>query len=149
MQSVYEATVPENSAWGTVVTRLVALDPDSADNGQVTYLLDRRSDSGRTAAGRRFHVDPQSGIVTTLAGLDREVADVVEFGVLASDMASAARRRRTSSAVVRVHISDVDDESPTFLRADYVFTVTENLAAGQYSFTQRIVDVRNCLPAYI
>lgn len=120
--------MPENSAWGTVVTRLVAMDADSGDNGRVTYLLDRRRDFG---AGRRFHVDPRSGIITTLAGLDREVAEVVEFGVLAADMASATRRRRTSSAVVRVRVSDVDDESPTFLRADYVFTVTENLAASK------------------
>ena len=126
-QDVYEATVTENSPWGTVVTRLAAVDADSGDNGRVTYLLDRADSSG---VGRRFHVDPDTGIITTLAGLDREVADVVEFGVVASDMASAARRRRTSGAVVRVRVDDVDDESPTFLRADYVFTVSENLAAG-------------------
>jgi len=129
-QHVYEATLPENSAWGAVVTRIVALDADAGDNGRVTYLFDR-SDS--SSAGRRFHVDPDSGIVTTLAGLDREVTDMVEFSVVASDMASPARRRRTSRAVVRVHIADVDDESPTFLRADYVFSVSENLAAGQYT----------------
>jgi len=128
-QEVYEATLPENSPWGTVVTRVVALDPDSGDNGRVTYLLDRRDAS---SAGRRFHVDPDTGIVTTLAGLDREVADVVEFGVVASDLASPARRRRMSRAVVRVHVDDVDDQSPTFLRADYVFSVAENLAAGMY-----------------
>jgi len=126
-QDVYEATVPENSAWGTIVTRVVALDLDSGDNGRITYLFDRHDSS---SAGRRFHVDPDSGIVTTLAGLDREIADVVEFGVVASDMASAPRRRRVSRSVVRIHVADVDDESPTFLRADYVFSVAENLAAG-------------------
>ena len=126
-QQIYEATLPENSAWGTVVTRIMALDADSGDNGRVTYVFDRRDSS---SAGRRFHIDPDSGIVTTLAGLDREVTDVVEFGVVASDMASPARRRRMSRAVVRVHIADVDDQSPTFLRADYVFSVAENLAAG-------------------
>ena len=133
-QDVYEATLPENSPWGTVVTRLVALDSDAGDNGRVTYLLDRR-DSGNNV-GRRFHVDPDSGIVTTLAGLDREVAEAVEFGVVASDLASPPRRRRMSRAVVRVSIADVDDESPTFLRADYVFSVAENLAAGnQFNLT--------------
>ena len=118
--------MPENSAWGTVVTRVSARDPDSGDNGHVTYALDRRD----AAAGRRFHVDPDSGVVTTLAGLDRERAAVVEFGVVASDSASPRRRRRTSTAVVRVAVDDADDESPTFLRADYVFSVAENLAAG-------------------
>jgi len=125
---VYEASVPENSAWGTVVTRVSARDPDSGDNGRVTYALDRRD--ATAAAGRRFHVDPDSGVVTTLAGLDRERAAVVEFGVVASDSASPRRRRRTSTAVVRVAVDDADDESPTFLRADYVFSVAENLAAG-------------------
>jgi len=127
---VYEASVPENSAWGTVVTRVSARDPDSGDNGRVTYALDRRDAAAAAAAGRRFHVDPDSGVVTTLAGLDRERAAVVEFGVVASDSASPRRRRRTSTAVVRVAVDDADDESPTFLRADYVFSVAENLAAG-------------------
>ena len=127
-RQIYESTIPENSPWGTVVTRLVALDSDTGDNGRVTYLLDRRDSS---VAGRSFHVDPDTGIITTLAGLDREVAEVVEFSVVASDLASSPRRRRLSRAVVRVHITDVDDESPTFLRADNVFTVAENLAAGK------------------
>ena len=105
----------------------MAVDADSGENGRVTYLFDRRDSS---SAGRRFHVDPDSGIVTTLAGLDREVAELVEFGVVASDVASPPRRRRTAHAVVRVHVGDVDDESPTFLRADYVFSVSENLAPG-------------------
>ena len=55
---------------------------------------------------------------------------MVEFGVVASDLAIPRRRRRTSRAVVRVHVDDVDDESPTFLRSDYVFSVAENLATG-------------------
>lgn len=127
---IYEATVAENSPWGTVVTRLTATDPDVGDNGRVTFLLDRRDASG-SASGRRFHVDPDTGVVTTLAGLDREVTEDIEFAVLASDAGSTVGGgRQMARAVVRVHVADVDDESPTFLRGDYAFSVSENLAAG-------------------
>ena len=109
----------------------------------MTYRMDRRSDSA-AAAGRRFHVDPDTGIVSTLSGLDREAAAVVEFGVVASDVAAGrgGRRRRTGRAVVRVHVADMDDESPTFLRADYVFSVAENLAAGARSRDHRLAAIQ-------
>jgi protocadherin delta 1 len=127
---IYEATVAENSPWGTVVTRLTASDPDVGDNGRVTFLLDRRDATG-SASGRRFHVDPDTGVVTTLAGLDREATDEIEFAVLASDAGNTiGGGRQMARALVRVHVADVDDESPTFVRNDYAFSVSENLAVG-------------------
>lgn len=128
-KDVYEVTVPENSPWGTVVTRLSASDMDLGDNGHITYLLDRR-DKAKLASGRRFHVDPDTGVITTLVGLDRERTDVIEFNVLATDAGKQANGRQVAHATVRVHVSDVDDESPKFVDSEHAFSVEENLPVG-------------------
>lgn len=66
-QSVYQATLPEGTALGTTVVRILATDADSGDFGRVTYSIV----SGDSQA---LALDSVSGIVSTRAALDYETA---------------------------------------------------------------------------
>jgi len=72
---IYNASLPENSPWGTFVVRVSASDPDRGTNGEMVYIL---SDD---AAGR-FHIDPDNGVITTLVELDHESMNVINFQVI-------------------------------------------------------------------
>ena len=113
---------------GTEVVRLTATDPDSGQNGRVTYRLDDESPAAAEASGSRlFAVDAETGVVTTVAALDREAAAVHRLVVAAVD---AGSRPRSSTAVVEVVVGDVDDEPPRFSLPGYSFRVAENQPAG-------------------
>lgn len=117
--SMYNASLQENLSWGSFVVRVSAHDPDEGANGEIAYMLDSDAD-------QRFHIDPDTGVVSTLAGLDREISELVEFHVLA---ANKGEHNLVSRALIRVHVTDVDDESPTFLSEKYAFDVFENQPA--------------------
>ena len=104
--------LPETTPVGTEVVRLTATDPDSGQNGRVTYRLDDESPAAAEASGSRlFAVDAETGVVTTVAALDREAAAVHRLVVAAVD---AGSRPRSSTAVVEIVVGDVDDEPPRF-----------------------------------
>lgn len=121
---------------GTEVVRLTATDPDSGQNGRVTYRLDDESPAAAEASGSRlFAVDAETGVVTTVAALDREAAAVHRLVVAAVD---AGSRPRSSTAVVEIVVGDVDDEPPRFSLP----------VCSTCCFHFRFLDVRFSLPVY-
>ncbi|XP_075622978.1 protocadherin alpha-8-like [Balearica regulorum gibbericeps] len=113
--------VPEDAAAGTVVALLSVSDRDSGANGRV-----------------RCAVWPASpfGLVATFAGsyslvlreaLDRERVSEYEVEVRAEDGGSPPLR---ASRGVRVPVSDVNDNAPSFAQAVYTVLARENNAAG-------------------
>ncbi|NXO03133.1 PCDA2 protein, partial [Rhinopomastus cyanomelas] len=113
--------VSEDAAVGTVVALLSVSDRDSGANGRVRCLL--------------WPASP-FGLVSTFAGsyslvlreaLDRERVSEYEVEVRAEDGGSPALR---ASRVVRVPVSDVNDNAPSFAQAVYTVLARENNAAG-------------------
>ncbi|XP_054698252.1 protocadherin alpha-6-like [Grus americana] len=113
--------VPEDAVAGTVVALLSVSDRDSGANGRV-----------------RCAVWPASpfGLVATFAGsyslvlreaLDRERVSEYEVEVRAEDGGSPPLR---ASRGVRVPVSDVNDNAPSFAQAVYTVLARENNAAG-------------------
>ncbi|KAM9226361.1 protocadherin alpha-2-like [Leptosomus discolor] len=113
--------VAEDAPLGTVVALLSVSDRDSGANGRV-----------------RCAVWPASpfGLVSTFAGsyslvlreaLDRERVSEYEVEVRAEDGGSPALRGRRG---VRVPVSDVNDNAPSFAQAVYTVLARENNAAG-------------------
>ncbi|KAM9226362.1 protocadherin alpha-2-like [Leptosomus discolor] len=113
--------VAEDAPLGTVVALLSVSDRDSGSNGRV-----------------RCAVWPASpfGLVSTFAGsyslvlreaLDRERVSEYEVEVRAEDGGSPALRGRRG---VRVPVSDVNDNAPSFAQAVYTVLARENNAAG-------------------
>ncbi|XP_072204349.1 protocadherin alpha-2-like isoform X3 [Excalfactoria chinensis] len=113
--------VPEDAALGTVVALLSVSDRDSGPNGRV-----------------RCAVRPASpfGLVATFAGsyslvlreaLDRERVSEYEVEVRAEDGGAPPLRARRG---LRVPVSDVNDNAPSFSQAVYTVLARENNAAG-------------------
>ncbi|XP_030315244.1 protocadherin alpha-3-like [Calypte anna] len=113
--------VSEDASVGTVVALLSVWDGDSGANGRV-----------------RCFVRPSSpfGLVSRLSGsyslvvreaLDRERVSEYEVEVLAEDGGSPSLSGRRG---VRVPVSDVNDNAPSFSQAVYTVLTRENNAAG-------------------
>jgi protocadherin Fat 4 len=118
----YSFTVVENYPLRTVIGQTVANDPDSGQNGQLTYSL-----SGDDAS--LFTVDEKTGTLRTAFSFDREKIDFYLFKVVASDKGSPTAH--STSVWVYVSILDENDNSPKISSSQlYVATVFENSLVG-------------------
>ena len=120
-QNFYSIELSEATKVGTLVAKLSATDADAGENGRVTYRLFDQSDS------ELFEVDPETGAVRTRAALDRETASRHRIVVAAVDAGSYPR---SSTAIVDLAVSDVDDQLPRFSLPVYSLHVSENQPAG-------------------
>ena len=100
---VYKLTIQEETHTTTTI-RVNAVDADSGVNGEVTYRLD-----GEDPA--QFTINSRTGLIISNSAFDREVTPEVEFKVLAWD---SATEPKTSTATVKINITDINDNAPNF-----------------------------------
>ncbi|CAI8026954.1 Protein dachsous [Geodia barretti] len=91
------------------------MDGDKAQNAEVRYEILSES-SG-------FAVHPETGEVVTLGGYDRETRDRYDVIVLAIDGGDPPLN---SSTVVRVTVTDENDNAPQFDQSEYSVSFPEN-----------------------
>ncbi|XP_040929728.1 protocadherin Fat 3 isoform X3 [Betta splendens] len=139
--NTYVATVMEGMPVGTRVVQVRALDPDWGANGQVAYSLgpmltynldltkDARSFSGPVTTASVFAIDSKTGWVTTLSPMDHEACSSYSFEVVASDLGEL--QALSSTAVVTITVSDVNDNPPRFERELYRGAVKESDPLGE------------------
>jgi hypothetical protein len=117
-QTSYVASVPENEANYFVIT-IEANDADSNDNGRVQYRLLNELD--------KFAVDPVSGDIQTLVGLDFEADCFYRLVVVAEDNGVPSLN---ATVVVDVSVLPVHDVPPSFSLSSYTSSITENQPSG-------------------
>ena len=105
-QSVYEATVPENQA-GVVVVQVEALDRDTQP--QINYRIMKGDLT-------KFMMDPLSGEIKTVAGLDYERSREHRLVVGTEQAMLAGTFTNTTTATVIISVSDLNDIPPSFSR---------------------------------
>ncbi|XP_068572025.1 protocadherin Fat 3 [Cebidichthys violaceus] len=139
--NTYVATVMEGMPVGTRVIQVRALDPDWGSNGQVTYSLgslltsnvdltkDARSFSGPITTGSVFAIDSKTGWITTVSQMDHEACSSYSFEVVASDLGEL--QSLSSTTVVTITVSDVNDNPPRFERELYRGAVKESDPLGE------------------
>ncbi|XP_036450581.1 protocadherin gamma-A3-like isoform X8 [Colossoma macropomum] len=120
-QSVYRATVAENSHKGTYITTVNASDADSGPNGVVTYSFANLK--GNVA--EIFHLDENTGVITLSGVLDYEKAKKYEIGIEAKDQGGLG-----GSAKVVVDLIDINDNLPTISVMSFSSPVAEDAALG-------------------
>ncbi|XP_068122568.1 protocadherin-16 [Hyperolius riggenbachi] len=103
--SQYTAHIWEAQAGGSRIIQVLAEDPDQGMNGQITYAFEQ-SQPMRDL----FHIDAQTGVITTAAILDREIWSKARLVVTATDRGTPSL---TGSAVLTLVVMDVNDNSPT------------------------------------
>ncbi|XP_075842741.1 protocadherin Fat 1 isoform X2 [Microtus pennsylvanicus] len=121
----YEAFVVENLPGGSRVIQVRASDLDSGANGQVMYSLDPSQGADILES---FAINMETGWITTLKELDHEERDSYQIKVVASD--HGEKVQLSSTAIVDVTVTDVNDSPPRFTAEIYKGTVSEDDPPG-------------------
>ncbi|XP_036911122.1 protocadherin Fat 1 isoform X1 [Sturnira hondurensis] len=121
----YEAFIVENQPGGSPVIQIRASDLDSGTNGQVMYSLDP---SQSVEVTESFAINMETGWITTLKELDHEKRSNYQIKVVASD--HGERVQLSSTAIVDVTVTDVNDSPPRFTAEIYKGTVSEDDLPG-------------------
>ena len=128
----YSFTVVENYPFGTIIGQTIACDPDSGENGHVSYSL-----TGEDA--HLFSVNEKNGKLRTAFSFDRETIDFYLLKVVATDNGSPTAL--SSVTLVYISILDENDNSPQFNSSHpYIATVKENVEVGTYVITVNASD---------
>ncbi|XP_019718122.1 protocadherin-16 [Hippocampus comes] len=120
-RDVYVATVAENREPGQTVVQVSATDEDSEENAVVWYSL---------LAGpgyELFSINPYTGLITTLAFLDREQQSRFTLRVQARD---SGPRPLSGIATVLCSVLDDNDNPPVFSQSSFQISLPENLPPG-------------------
>ncbi|XP_073469084.1 protocadherin Fat 3 isoform X2 [Aquarana catesbeiana] len=123
----YEAVIMEGMPIGTNVIQVKAFDADWGANGQVTYSLVSEREKDKLL--ETFTIDSNNGWISTLKELDHEKNPTYTFTVVASDLGETLSL--SSSAIVSVTITDVNDNGPVFEQAVYKGSIKESDAPGE------------------
>ncbi|XP_071780759.2 protocadherin Fat 3 [Centroberyx gerrardi] len=140
--NTYVATVMEGMPVGTRVVQVRALDPDWGSNGQVAYSLGplltqnvefrkdpRSKSSSPITTSSIFAIDSKTGWITTVSQMDHEACSSYSFEVVASDLGEL--QSLSSTTVVTITVSDVNDNPPRFERECYRGAVKESDPLGE------------------
>lgn len=130
----YQVSVPENEPAGTRVITLKATDPDDGEAGRLEYSMEALFDS---RSNDFFSIDSQTGSITTVQSLDREIKDTHVFKVTVTDNGSP---ERSATSYLTVTVSDTNDHSPVFEQNEYRVSIRENVEVGFEVMTIRATD---------
>ena len=133
LHSFYHLSINENNQINLFLTQVEALDPDSGENGRLTYEIS----TNETAFP--FYIDSNTGMLYASKSFDREERAQYEFHVVARDHGSPLSL--SSNIHVRVEINDLNDNKPVFEQASFDFSLEENGKAIQSMGSIRARDL--------
>ncbi|XP_055980523.1 protocadherin gamma-A7 isoform X8 [Sorex fumeus] len=117
----YQVTVPENVPVGTRLLTVKAIDPDEGINAEVTYSFQKITQK----ILQLFQLDPHTGDLTTLEGLDYEDSGYYEMEVQAQDGPGSMTR-----AKVLITVLDVNDNAPEVTVTSASNSIPEDTSPG-------------------
>ncbi|XP_010225690.1 PREDICTED: protocadherin Fat 3-like, partial [Tinamus guttatus] len=123
----YDAIIMEGMPIGTKLMQVKAVDADASANGQVTYTLAVESELEKITEA--FAIDSNSGWISTLKDLDHEKDPAFTFAVVASDLGDTLSL--SSTTLVSVTVTDINDNAPVFEHEVYRGSVKESDPPGE------------------
>ncbi|KAM4748748.1 protocadherin alpha-8-like [Rhinophrynus dorsalis] len=123
--------VPEDSSTGTVIAVISVYDRDSDQNGKVNCHISKHIPFKITPTLREYYS------LTVDGPLDREKNSEYDIEVFATDEGSPAL---SVTKFIKIQISDVNDNPPTFLQTSEIISVKENNAPGSLVYTVSATD---------
>ncbi|XP_046590882.1 cadherin-related tumor suppressor [Neodiprion lecontei] len=96
----------------TPIVTVTAEDPDSGENGLVSYAIASQDPEDQV---RRFGINPSTGVIHTLLQIDREEIDTFKLVVVATDRAQPIPAQLSAEKLVTVIVEDVNDNAPVFV----------------------------------
>ncbi|XP_062963422.1 protocadherin-23 isoform X2 [Cynocephalus volans] len=119
-QRVYQASVSEGQLYNAHVLQVFATDLDSGLNGLIEYSIL----SGNQE--ETFQIDALSGVITTTAIMDYELASSYSLIVQATDKGTP---RLSDTTMIEIQVIDINDNAPAFLPSEAV-EIAENSLPG-------------------
>ncbi|XP_072255080.1 protocadherin gamma-B5-like [Pyxicephalus adspersus] len=113
--------ISEDSAPGTMIAFIEVHDKDSGENGEVDCNILEETPFSLILSSENYY-----RIVTT-SNLDRETVSSYNITVIARDRGSPPL---SSRRIIRLEISDVNDNPPIFMKSSHVVYVPENNLPG-------------------
>lgn len=107
--------VIENTPIGSAIYNFTAFDADAGHNGAIQYALLRQHHHQQQQSDDIFAVDPLTGTLSLLAGVDYEQLTEYLMIVQATDQSTNVSERLSTSVTARVLIMDANDNSPVFV----------------------------------
>ncbi|XP_056238370.1 protocadherin gamma-A11-like isoform X24 [Seriola aureovittata] len=120
-QTVYKASLPENSPLDTLVITVSATDADEGVNGEVTYGFDHVSDENDNV----FSLHPKSGEVRVAGAIDYEKVSSYDMQISAKDGLGLV-----SYATLMIEIIDINDNAPVIYLKSLSNPIPENVSPG-------------------
>ncbi|XP_034036979.1 protocadherin gamma-A11-like isoform X30 [Thalassophryne amazonica] len=120
-QTIYKASLPENSPLETVAVVVSATDADDGVNGDVTYDFGLVSETDE----KLFSIDKKSGQITIIGSTDFEKKRTFELRVVAKDGLGLS-----SYAKVLIDLIDVNDNAPVIYLKSANNAIPENVIPG-------------------
>ncbi|XP_041800660.1 protocadherin beta-16-like [Chelmon rostratus] len=119
-QSVYKASLPENSPLDTLVIAVSATDADEGMYGEITFGFDHVSDENHF-----FSLNPETGEVKVSGSIDYEKESSYEMQISAKDGLGLA-----SYATLIIEIIDINDNAPVIYLQSLTNPIPENVSPG-------------------
>ncbi|XP_065574069.1 fat-like cadherin-related tumor suppressor homolog isoform X5 [Artemia franciscana] len=117
----YVASIREDAPVGEAVVKVASNDPDSGDNGRITYTIQSGDKMGQ------FSINPDIGVVIINTPLDREMAEQYTLEVEARDNGVPSL---ASSVQVVIDVLDANDNPPQFSQSNYTTIAQEDKPLG-------------------
>uniref|UniRef100_A0A3P9L0U9 Cadherin domain-containing protein n=1 Tax=Oryzias latipes TaxID=8090 RepID=A0A3P9L0U9_ORYLA len=130
-QSVYRATITENSHKGTYVATVNATDADVGANGEIMFCFSKIKGSAVGA----FNIDESTGVISVAGDIDHEKEKKYELRLEARD-----RGGLTGTSTIVIDVSDVNDNAPVITIMSYSSAVSEDSSVDT---TIAIINVRD------
>ncbi|XP_075712365.1 protocadherin gamma-B1-like isoform X28 [Rhinoderma darwinii] len=124
--------ISEDSASGTVVALIQVHDRDSAENGEVQCIIEGDLPFELISSTGNFYK------IVTKSSLDREKIPSYNITIQASDKGSP---EMTSRKVIRLDVSDVNDNAPVFEKLVHTAFIPENNSPGASIFSIQARDM--------
>uniref|UniRef100_UPI0037E70737 protocadherin beta-15-like n=1 Tax=Semicossyphus pulcher TaxID=241346 RepID=UPI0037E70737 len=119
-QTVYKASLPENSPLDTLVITVSAADADEGLNSEITFAFDHVSDENNV-----FSLHSKSGEVRVSGAIDYERESSYEMQISAKDGLGLV-----SYATLIIEITDVNDNAPVIYLKSLTNPIPENVSPG-------------------
>uniref|UniRef100_A0A672YJE6 Cadherin domain-containing protein n=1 Tax=Sphaeramia orbicularis TaxID=375764 RepID=A0A672YJE6_9TELE len=120
-QSVYKASLPENSPLDTVVVTVSATDADEGVNGDVSYDFGHVTDEVK----QLFSINSKTGEIHVISNVDYETTSSFEIRVQAKDGLGLS-----SYATLLISVTDVNDNSPVISLKSLSSPISEDTPPG-------------------
>ena len=122
-RTFYNASILEDVPIGSEIVTVFAADPNG---DRIFYNISSTFANVLSI----FKVNSSSGIITTVANLDREIQDTYEFEVNAYKVSPLTGEKYLNNATVAVHVLDVNDVRPRFEQSVYTVQLDEENSSG-------------------